>query len=75
MWSDVSSLTFTERYYSGTINILFAYWYHGSDISDDAFDGKGGVVAHAFYPSSTTLGGDIHFDDSENWTAYSYLGK
>ena len=32
---------------------------HGDN---EGFDGKGGVLAHSFYP---LYGGDVHFDDDE----------
>lgn len=33
-----------------------------------AFDGPGNILAHAYYPYEMgSWGGDVHFDEDENW--------
>ena len=49
------------------LNILFATGAHGDPF---AFDGRGRVLAHTFYPPPTNrnpVAGDMHFDDDEPW--------
>ena len=73
-WAAVTPLTFTEvaSNQNPEIVISFVTGNHG-DGAQNAFDGAGGVLAHAFYPPETdpaspTLHGDAHFDDAETWT-------
>lgn len=66
IWSKYSNLRF-ERVYQPDADIIVAF---GSGYHGDAFpfDGPGSVLAHAFYPyEMTSYGGDIHFDNDENW--------
>ncbi|XP_068118031.1 matrix metalloproteinase-9 [Hyperolius riggenbachi] len=65
VWSDVTPLTFT-RIYDGEpdINILFGADNHGDPYP---FDGKDGLLAHA-YPPGAGVQGDAHFDEDEFWT-------
>ncbi|XP_048199996.1 macrophage metalloelastase [Perognathus longimembris pacificus] len=65
VWSDVTPLKF-RKIYTGKadIVILFAHREHG-DFSP--FDGRGGVLAHAYGPGSG-IGGDAHFDEAEIWS-------
>uniref|UniRef100_A0A673G1A0 Peptidase metallopeptidase domain-containing protein n=1 Tax=Sinocyclocheilus rhinocerous TaxID=307959 RepID=A0A673G1A0_9TELE len=71
-WSDVTNLKFHATSSSeqdrADIKISFARSLH-----DDGypFDGKGGTLAHAFFPGEADVAGDTHFDDEESWT---YMG-
>ncbi|KAH0619378.1 hypothetical protein JD844_019427 [Phrynosoma platyrhinos] len=66
VWSDVTPLTFTRRE-SGDVDILIMF---GTDEHGDGypFDGKDGLLAHAFPPGKDWFSGDAHFDDDETWT-------
>lgn len=66
LWSRYSGLRF-KRVFNPDADIIVAFGsgYHGDYFP---FDGPGSILAHAFYPYELThLGGDIHFDDDENW--------
>uniref|UniRef100_A0A1I7SQH7 ZnMc domain-containing protein n=1 Tax=Bursaphelenchus xylophilus TaxID=6326 RepID=A0A1I7SQH7_BURXY len=63
-WNDVSELQLQESASPDAhIQISFMAGPHGDQYP---FDGRDSVLAHAFYPGEST-GGDIHFDDDENW--------
>ncbi|OWF46684.1 matrix metalloproteinase-19-like [Mizuhopecten yessoensis] len=72
-WSDVSPLQFQETNGKSDIEIKFANGFHG-DGRGNAFDGRGGVLAHAFFPGNGYLDGDTHFDDGERWVYHSNSG-
>ncbi|KAL8604575.1 hypothetical protein ACOMHN_013355 [Nucella lapillus] len=67
-WANVVPLNF-KKVTSGSadMEISFARRQH-SDGPGNAFDGRGGTLAHAFFPGETPLAGDTHFDDDEQWT-------
>ncbi|XP_048752596.2 matrix metalloproteinase-17-like isoform X2 [Ostrea edulis] len=68
VWSDVTDLTFTEVMNTkADIMIKFASKYHKDGYP---FDGKGLILAHAFFPGKDK-GGDTHFDEDEKWTINS----
>ena len=59
---------------SGTpiFDISFQTGDHGDGSS---FNGPGGVLAHAFFPSNSALGGDTHYDDDDVFTFNTSSGK
>ncbi|XP_049320703.1 matrix metalloproteinase-25 [Astyanax mexicanus] len=69
VWSDNTNIQFSglqpKDAKVADIRISFARFLH-----DDGypFDGKGGTLAHAFFPGTVEIAGDTHFDDEETWT-------
>lgn len=67
VWSTYSRLEFvhTEDYYNADMVVAFGRYSHGDYFP---FDGPGYILAHAYYPyEHGSFGGDIHFDEDENW--------
>ncbi|XP_060627034.2 collagenase 3-like [Anolis sagrei] len=67
VWSDVTPLQFRSTRRPADIEISFAHGEHGDF---NPFDGRGGVLAHAYFPG-TGLGGDAHFDEGERWSEFN----
>ncbi|XP_069134719.1 matrix metalloproteinase-19-like [Argopecten irradians] len=72
-WSDVTPLQFRESNGKSDIEIKFTSGNHG-DGRANAFDGRGGVLAHAFFPGTDDINGDTHFDEGERWVYHSNSG-
>ncbi|KAH0625170.1 hypothetical protein JD844_033350 [Phrynosoma platyrhinos] len=66
VWSDVTPLQFWRTSRPADIEIWFARRDHGDG---NPFYGRGGILAHAYYPAPG-LGGDAHFDEDEQWSEY-----
>jgi len=69
-WARYTNLDFSPTDHSSaerSITILFAHGPHGDPYP---FDGRGGMLAHTFYPAppnSEPIAGDMHLDADENW--------
>ncbi|XP_018546658.2 matrix metalloproteinase-18 [Lates calcarifer] len=65
LWSSVVPMKFRKRSRKEADIVIC---FHKGDHEDGTpFDGKGGILAHAFLPGSG-IGGDVHFDADEDWS-------
>lgn len=63
IWDRASVLSFRRVFSPDEADISLEF-HRGQHGTDQPFDGRGGVLAHAFFPR---WGGDVHFDAAENW--------
>ena len=71
IWSDVSPLLFTRKLTDDRTDIVI-YFARGRHGDKRPFDGQNGTLAHGYYPR---FGGDMHFDDDENWAETETKGR
>ncbi|KAM9390165.1 LOW QUALITY PROTEIN: matrix metalloproteinase-27-like [Phaethornis superciliosus] len=69
VWRTVTPLIFTHIH-EGIADIMIAFGTRAHGHCPRYFDGPLGVLAHAFPPGSG-FGGDVHFDEDEDWTTGS----
>lgn len=69
-WASVSPLSFQQTNNESDADLIFK-WATGEHGDWNPFDGSLGILAHAFYPPLVggIFAGQVHFDDSEDWTS------
>ena len=75
-WAKYADLAFSETNTAGRTRSLDILWASGAHGDSSPFDGPSGVLAHTFYPAPPnpeTIGGDMHFDEAENWSLNSHI--
>lgn len=66
VWSDVFPFTF-NKLIKGDADFMISFGKreHGDKYP---FDGPGKILGHAYFPGTSALSGDVHFDDDQTWT-------
>nr|WKW83399.1 mmp17b [Pampus argenteus] len=66
VWAEPTPLEFHEvgSPESADLQVDFLHGYHGDSYP---FDGAGGAVGHAFFPSDPDRAGGVHLDAEEEW--------
>lgn len=69
VWSKYTDLTFVRSFHSPNIPILMSPHLMHSDKTPcrSRFDGRGGILAHAYYPLKDRQDAEIHMDEEEHW--------
>ena len=72
IWEKHANITFSESTTGYNILISFGSDQHLNHLSATkcgySFDKKGGVLAHAYFPSKFDIVKEIHIDEDENWS-------
>ncbi|XP_053637983.1 stromelysin-3 [Cherax quadricarinatus] len=74
VWERESAITFKEVHKDTPEVDIYIDFLEGDHKDGYKFDGPGGTLAHAFYPGQGQ-GGDMHFDDAENFVAHYQVKK
>ena len=70
-WSRHANLRFRRTESDRASRNLSFSFTRGEHLDPYPFDGRGGVLAHAFYPAGVNpepIAGDTHLDDDETWS-------
>ncbi|XP_036406886.1 matrix metalloproteinase-17b [Megalops cyprinoides] len=66
VWAEPTQLEFHEVGSPGAADLQVDF-LHGSHGDGYPFDGLGGAVGHAFFPSDPKRAGGVHLDSEEDW--------
>lgn len=70
-WSNHAALRFSRSSAEGAWRDLAFSFTRGEHFDPYPFDGRSGMLAHAFYPAGVNpepIAGDVHLDDDETWS-------
>jgi predicted Zn-dependent protease len=68
-WSAIAKIEFEKASGPEDADIKISFGSRKHLDCPEIFDGPGGVLAHAYFPTKEigAMGGDMHFDEDEKW--------